>query len=47
MHVTTLVKGQAAVANFYCEGVLQPAGDRAVMYYCTRATEVYVKEDGA
>jgi hypothetical protein len=44
--VTTLVEGQAAVANFYAEGSMKPKGSPAVSNYRVRVTSVYVKEDG-
>ncbi len=47
IHVTTLVEGKAVVAHYYSEGVMEPAGSSAVTRYCTRVTEVLVKEDDA
>lgn len=44
--VITLVEGQAAVAHFYSEGSMQPKGYPAVTHYLTRASQVFVKEDG-
>jgi hypothetical protein len=44
--VITLVEGQAAVAHFYSEGSMKPKGSAAVGHYLTRATQVFVKEDG-
>ena len=44
--VITLVEGQAAVAIYYVEGSQKPKGAPLVSHYLTRATEVYVKEDG-
>ena len=41
-----LVEGQAAVAHFSQEAMLQPKGLPAVPNYRTRVTQVYVKEDG-
>ncbi len=46
IRVITLVEGQAAVAHFYVEGAMKPKGAPAVTNYLTRATQVYVKEDG-
>jgi len=45
--VITLVEGQAAVAHYYAEGSMKPKGSSAVDNYLVRATQVYVKEDGA
>jgi len=44
--IITLVEGQAAVAMFYTEGRFKAKGGKAVDNYLTRATQVYVKEDG-
>ncbi len=44
--VITLVEGQAAVAHYYWEGSMKPKGSPAVNYYLTRASQVFVKEDG-
>jgi hypothetical protein len=44
--VISLVEGQAAVAQFYMEGLLQLKGAPLVSHYLTRATQVFVKEDG-
>jgi len=44
--VITLVPGKAAVAQYYSEGSVQGKGEAAVHGYRTRATEVFVKEDG-
>jgi len=44
--VITLVEGQAAVAVFYSEGSMKPKGSAAVNHYLTRATQVFVKEEG-
>ena len=41
-----LVEGKAAVAMFYSEGAMQPEGSDLVPHYLTRATQVFVKEDG-
>jgi SnoaL-like domain len=46
IRVTTLVEGQAAVANYYAEGSLKPKGAPAVGHYLTRVTQVFVKEGG-
>ncbi len=44
--VITLVEGQAAVAHYYWEGSMKPKGSSAVNNYLTRASQVFVKEDG-
>ncbi len=44
--VIPLVEGQVALAMYYLEGSMQPAGFPAVSHYLTRVSEVYVKEDG-
>ena len=44
--VVTLVEGQAAVAMYYAEGRFKTKGGEAVNNYLTRATEVYVNENG-
>lgn len=44
IHVITLVPGQAAVAQYYSEGLMAPKGSTAVSNYRTRATQVFVKE---
>ena len=44
--VISLVEGQAAVAMFYSEGRFKAKGGEAVNNYLTRATVVYVNEDG-
>ena len=46
IHVITLVPGEAAVAQYYSEGSMQGKGEDAVHGYRTRATQVFVKEDG-
>lgn len=48
-HITVipLVEGQTAVAMYYSEGSLHPAGSELVSHYLTRVTQVFVKEDGA
>ena len=45
--VTVLVEGEAAVAHYYPEAVMQPTGSAAVPNYRTRVTQAFVKEDGA
>ena len=45
--VTTLVPGQAAVAHYYAQGTMKPKGAPRIPNYFTRATQVFVKEDGA
>ena len=47
IEVVVLVEGQAAVAHFYQEAVMQPTGLPAVPNYRARVTQVFVKEDGA
>jgi hypothetical protein len=44
--VITLVEGEAAVAMYYVEGSFMAKGGEPVNNYLTRATQVYVKEDG-
>ena len=44
--VITLVEDQAAVALYYLEGSMKGKGATLVSNYMTRATAVYVKEDG-
>ena len=46
IHVITLVPGKAAVAQYYSEGSTNPKKEPAVHGYRTRATQVFVKEDG-
>ena len=46
IHVITLVPGKVAVAQYYSEGSMAPKNSAAVSNYRTRATQVYVKEDG-
>ncbi len=46
IHVMTLVPGKAAVAQYYSEGSMNPKKEPAVHGYRTRATQVFVKEDG-
>jgi hypothetical protein len=46
IEVVVLVEGQAAVAHFYQEAVMQPTGLPAVPNYRARVTQVFVKEDG-
>ena len=46
IHVITLVPGKVAVAQYYSEGSMVPKGSAAVSNYRTRATQVFVKEDG-
>ena len=45
--VTTLVPGKAAVAHYYSQGTMKPKGAPSVPNYFTRASQVFVKEDGA
>jgi hypothetical protein len=44
--VIPLVEGQVALAMYYSEGSMKPKGYPAVSHYLTRASEIYVKEDG-
>ena len=44
--ITVIVEGQAAVAHYYQEAVMQPQGSARVPDYRTRVTQVFVKEDG-
>lgn len=46
VHVITLVPGKVAVAQYYSEGSMAPKNGAAVSNYRTRATQVFVKEDG-
>jgi hypothetical protein len=46
IHVITLVPGKVAVAQYYSEGSIARKGSAAVSNYRTRATQVFVKEDG-
>jgi len=46
IEVITLVPGKVAVAQYYSEGSMAPKGSAAVSNYRTRATQVFVKEDG-
>ena len=46
IEVVVLVEGQAAVAHFYQEAMMQPTGLPAVPNYRTRVTQVFVKEEG-
>lgn len=47
IEVITLVPGKAAVAHLYSEGSFHVKGQEPVRNYLTRATQVFVKEDGA
>ena len=46
IEVVVLVEGQAAVAHFYQEAMMQPTGLPAVPIYRTRVTQIFVKEEG-
>ena len=46
IEVVALVEGQVALAMYYLEGSMQPAGYPPVAHYMTRVSEVYVNEDG-
>ena len=46
IEVVVLVEGQAAVAHFYQEAMMQPMGLPVVPNYRTRVTQVFVKEEG-
>ena len=45
IEVVVLVEGQAAVAHFYQEAMMQPTGLPAVPNYRTRVTQIFVKEE--
>lgn len=44
--VISLADGQVAVAMYYSEGSFQREGSDLVSHYLTRATQVFVKENG-
>ncbi len=46
IQVITLVPGKVAVAQFYSEGSMQGKNGMSVSDYRTRATQVFVNEDG-
>ena len=46
IRVIMLADDQVAVATFYAEGAFKVVGQPAVTDYLTRATQVFVKEDG-
>jgi len=46
IEVVVLVEGQAAVAHFYQEAIMQPTGLPVVTNYRARVTQAFVKEDG-
>ena len=46
IEVVVLVEGQAAVAHFYQEAMMQPTGLPAVPNYRTRVPQIFVKEEG-
>jgi len=46
IQVITLVPGKVAVAQYYSEGSMAPKNSAAVSNYRTRATQVFVKEEG-
>ena len=46
IEVVVLVEGQAAVAHFYQEAMMQPTGLPAVPNDRTRVTQFFVKEEG-
>ena len=46
IEVVVLVEGQAAVAHFYQQAMMQPTGLPAVPNYRTRVTQIFVKEEG-
>ena len=46
IEVVVLVEGQAAVAHFYQEAMMQPTGLPVVPNYRTRVTQIFVKEEG-
>jgi len=41
-----LVEGQAAIAHFYQEAMMQPIGLPVVPNYRARVTQAFVKEEG-
>lgn len=46
IEVVSLVEGRVALAVYYLEGSMQPAGYPPVSHYLTRVSEIYVQEDG-
>ena len=44
IEIVPLVEGEVALAMYYLEGSMQPAGYPPVAHYMTRVSEVYVKE---
>ena len=46
VEIVTLVEGQVALAVYYLEGSMQPAGYPPVAHYLTRVSEVYVNQEG-
>ena len=46
IRVTSLVKGKVAMAHYYSQGSMKPKGSPAVPNYFTRASQVFVKENG-
>lgn len=46
IEVIVLVEGKAAVAQYYQEASMKPAGSAAVPNYRTRVTEAFVKSEG-
>ena len=47
-HIEVIALGKdIAVAHYYSEGSMKPKGSPAVPHYMTRASQVFVKEDGA
>jgi hypothetical protein len=47
IRIMMLADDQVAVAHFYAEGAFKVKGQPAVTDYMTRATQVFVKENGA
>ena len=46
-HIRVIPLGEGvAVAHYYSEGAMQPKGHPGVPHYLTRASQVFVKEDG-
>ena len=46
IEVVVLVEGQAAIAHFYQEAMMQPIGLPVVPNYHARVTQAFVKEEG-
>ena len=46
IEVVSLTEGRVALAMYYLEGSMQPAGYPPVSHYLTRVSEIYVNENG-